>query len=201
MSGIAKACRLRVTLRGVEPSIWREIEVLSSGSFWDLHVAIQDAMGWKDTHLHLFRLRPSSGKSLELGFPDPDLPPGTDTVLPSWETPLSVFVEAAGGAAEYAYDFGDGWEHDVELLAVGPRQKGVVYPRCTAGERACPPEDCGGVYGYARLLEIIFDPQHEEFGQMRQWLGGPFDPEAFDPAGVHFDNAKRRLRRALLDVG
>ncbi len=196
-----KAFRFRVTLRGVLPEIWREIEVLGGGTLWDLHVAIQDAMGWKDCHLHLFKCERSSGELIEAGFPDPDLPPGTDKVLPSWEQSVSAFFSEVGATAEYDYDFGDGWQHDVELVAIVDRVKGLRYPRCAGGGRACPPEDCGGVGGYARLLEIIFDPQHEEFASMRNWLGGSFDPEAFVPDQVRFDNARQRLRRALRDVG
>lgn len=201
MSGIAKALRFRVTLQEVAPPIWREIELLSGGSLWELHIAIQDAMGWKDRHLHLFRFKPPSGEPVEVGFPDPDLPPGAHKVLPTWEQPLGGFFAKVGASAEYRYDFGDGWHHEVKLVAISPRQKGVKHPRCTAGERACPPEDCGGVYGYDNLLEIIGDPQHEEFAAMRQWLGVVFDSEVFDPSAVRFDNSKRRLRRALEDVG
>src|SRR5512143_3590821 len=104
-----EALRFRVTLREVAPAIWREFELLSTGRLWDLHVAIQDAMGWQDCHLHLFRFERASGGPIEVGFPDPDLPAGSDKVLPTWEQPLSQFFREVGTKAEYVYDFGDGW--------------------------------------------------------------------------------------------
>jgi len=192
------AYRFRVTLHGVEPAIWREIEVPPGYSLWDLHVAIQDAMGWQDYHVHMFRFqKPGSSEVVDIGIPDPDLPPGSDSTLAGWEHRISDLFPAPGAVAEYDYDFGDGWQHDVSLIAVAPRATGVKYPRCTGGERACPPEDCGGIGGYARLLEVIFDPQHEEFERMRTWLGGGFDPESFKPSEVRFDNPKRRWTRAF----
>jgi len=190
--------RFRVALRGVVPPIWREIEVPASYSLWDLHVAIQDAMGWEDRHLHMFVFeRDLSGQKAEVGIPDPDLPPGTDSVLAGWELRIAEYFSESGSTAEYKYDFGDGWQHDVTLAAIVPRAKGARYPRCTGGERACPPEDCGGIGGYARLLDIIFDPRHEEFETMRAWIGRRFEPEAFSPAAVRFDNPKRRWKRAF----
>ena len=179
--------RFRVTLREIAPLVWREFEVPANYTLWDLHVAIQDAMGWDDCHLHVFRFARSRGlKPVELGIPDPDLPEGEDSVLPDWEHRASEFFSQAGVSATYEYDFGDGWEHDVRLEAVVLRAKGTKYPRCTGGERACPPEDCGGPYGYSELLEILFDPAHEEFESRRAWVGTGFDPEKFKASAVKF---------------
>jgi hypothetical protein len=193
-----RVLRFRVTLRGVAPPIWREIEVPSDYSLWDLHVAIQDAMGWQDYHLHLFRFtRPGSDDHVEVGIPDPDVPPGTDSVLPSWEQRATDFFCEPGAHAEYDYDFGDGWQHDVVLVAVVPKAKDLRYPRCCSGSRACPPEDCGGIGGYADMLDTISDSQHPEFERIMTWLGGGFDAEAFDPSAITFDSPKRRWRRAF----
>lgn len=192
--------QFRVGLVDVSPPVWRRIEVPAGYSFWDLHVAIQDAMGWLDSHLHLFRVRnPASGRTDEIGIPDPDLPSGEQACLAGWEVPVAGHFGAVGATATYEYDFGDGWVHEIELEAIGSRQRGARYPRCLAGERACPPEDCGGPHGYAELLRAIADPAHEDHEEMLEWLGGRFDPEAFSPERVKFANPARRWRLAFAD--
>jgi len=193
-----QALRFRITLREVAPPVWREVEVPLRHSLWDLHVAIQDAMGWEDRHLHVFRFsRLESRKAIELGIPDSDLPVGEDSVLPDWEHAATEFFTEPGASCVYEYDFGDGWEHDVRFEAIVPTVRGTKYPRCTAGDRACPPEDCGGPRGYSRLLDVIFDPQHEEFESARSWLGRDFEPERFDASSVRFTNPTARWKRAF----
>jgi hypothetical protein len=154
--------------------------------------------GWQDYHLHAFRFQASkTGSGVEVGIPDEDLPAGAETALPGWEHSIREFFTAPGISAEYEYDFGDGWEHDVVLDAVLPRLKGRKYPCCLSGARACPPEDCGGPHGYAELLTIISKPRHPDYKRIMTWLGGSFDPESFDPRVVHFDNPRTRWRRAF----
>jgi hypothetical protein len=190
--------QFKVQLRDIRPAIWRRIEVPAGYTFWDLHVAIQDAMGWLDYHLHIFRLRdPLTKEESQIGIPDPDPFVDEPDVLPGWEIPVIQYLKEAHDRAAYEYDFGDGWEHDLVLEAIGARQTNTKYPRCLAGARACPPEDCGGPGGYAELLKTIAKPTHPEYESMITWLGGPFDPEAFDPRGVKFDNPKRRWRVAF----
>lgn len=186
--------RLRVQLRYIEPAIWREIEVPGEYSFWDLHVAVQDAMGWQDSHLHAFRAG-EGRNAVTIGVPDPD---GFDDapVLPGRKVRVSQYLEKPGQRVQYDYDFGDGWEHDVVLQEIAERQPRLKYPWCVGGARACPPEDCGGPPGYEELLETLADPAHPEHESMLEWLGGPFDPEAFDPDAVRFDDPKKRWRRA-----
>lgn len=190
--------QFRVVLRDIEPPVWRSIEVPASYTFWDLHVAIQDSMGWQDCHLHAFRARnPETAELDQVGIPG-DVPfEGEPEVLPDWDVPVADYLFQAGDHAAYEYDFGDGWEHEVILEAVGKRQARIKYPRCLAGERACPPEDCGGPWGYAELLQAIADPNHEAYASTMTWLGGPFNPEAFDASHVRFDDPGKRWRIAF----
>ena len=185
--------QFKVTLQGIRPPIWRRILVPATYTFWDLHVAIQDVMGWLDYHLHEFRVHvPRTGKTEDIGFPNDEFP----AVRPGWAVKLVNRFTMKNRVAQYEYDFGDGWEHLVELEAVLPREPGVTYPVCVKGKRACPPEDCGGTSGYAELLRVVADPGHEEHAETMEWLGGDFDPERFDAAGVRFDDPNQRLRLA-----
>jgi hypothetical protein len=191
----------KVTLRDISPIIWRRIQVPENYSFWDLHVAIQDSMGWLDYHLHAFRFPETDGKRpMEIGLPDEE---SNHPVLAGWEVSIGDYFIRPGVVALYEYDFGDGWQHDVVLEAVllgEPKQK---YPLCIAGERACPPEDCGGQPGYEHLLEVLRQPKHPERTELVEWLKGrakkyhPFDSEHFEAGGVRFSNPKKRLTKAL----
>jgi len=191
--------QFRVSLKGISPQIWRRIEVPAAYSFWDLHVAIQDSMGWSDCHLHRFLIRDRVTHVIdEIGIPDEERP-FDDETIPGWEMPLKVYFMKRDDRAEYLYDFGDGWQHDVVLEDISERLPKTKYPRCLGGARACPPEDCGGTGGYGRLLRIISDPYHDEYEDMMGWLGGGYDPEAFDPSAVHFDRPQKRWEEAFLD--
>ena len=98
---------------------------------------------------------------------------------------LRTVAPRLGATLVYEYDFGDDWKHDLLVEGLLLPEEGVHYPRCLAGARSRPPEDCGGVPGYEELLEVIRDPEHEEYEEMMLWLGGSFDPEAFDLAAVN----------------
>ena len=126
---------------------------------------------------------------------------GRKTLAPlaGWEIPVAEYFQTVGTRASYEYDFGDGWIHDIELEAIGRRRNAIKYPCCVDGERACPPEDCGGPGGYADLLETIADPNHEEYATTMEWLGGHFDPEAFTPRKVRFANPKTRWKIAFTE--
>lgn len=138
-----------------------------------------------------------SGKVDEIGIPDDEPWDENRVILPGWEIPLSEYFRKPSDSAEYQYDFGDDWQHEIVLEIIQPRIPKVKYPRCIDGARACPPEDCGGVPGYESLLEIIFDPSHEEHESTMEWLGGKFDPEKFDAKKVKFDNPKKRWNKAF----
>jgi len=169
---------LKVSLEGIQPLIWRRLQVPGSAGLGWLHAVIQVAMGWTNSHLHQF----NAGKRL---YSDPsfgldefeDDPP----VLDENETAVRDIAPRVKSAFVYEYDFGDSWDHRITVEKIlEPDPAAVRYAQCLDGERACPPEDCGGVWGYADLLEVIMDPKHEEYESMMEWLGGKFDPEAFD---------------------
>jgi hypothetical protein len=194
----SKTMIFRVSLLDIKREIWRIIEVPATYSFWDLHVAIQDAMGWLDYHLHVFRVPDSeTGEMKEIGIPDEEGLSDSPPVLPGWEIAITDHFINPGDQMTYEYDFGDSWEHRVILEGVADRKKGTKYPKCLDGKRACPPEDCGGVSGYEELSEIISNPKHEKYDRMMEWLGGNFDPERFYPDRVKFDNPKRRWVKAF----
>jgi hypothetical protein len=191
-----------VELIGISPPVWREILVPARYSFWDLHVAIQDAMGWLDYHLHEFRIRGSSrDDTLLIGIPSDDVWDDAPVVLPGWDIQVIDILSERGDGAEYEYDFGDGWIHEITLLGVEPREKGQRYPLCIAGERACPPEDCGGIPGYESLLEVLFDPSHPEHESLSQWIPQGWGPELFKPEKVRFDNPLKRWKKAFSAAG
>ena len=195
----SKVHHFAVTLQEVEPPVWREIQVPSDYTFWDLHVAIQDAMGWLDYHLHEFEItNPATGDVERIGIPVEDFLDQQPT-LPGWEAQISDYFSSENAAASYTYDFGDNWLHTVTLKDVLERNPKMRYPRCVAGERACPPEDCGGPWGYEEFLEAIRNPHHEEHESMLEWAGGSFDPEAFESGDVSFDDPNERWRIAFRD--
>ncbi len=198
-SDFTEVYQFRISLKGIEPAIWRRIQVPADYTFWDLHVAIQDVMGWLDYHLHVFRVvtpgRPDG--LVQTGIPDEEFSEGT---LPGWDVALSNYFSERNNSAEYEYDFGDGWIHALILEKLLPRKKGSKYPRCLAGERRCPPEDCGGIGGYQSFLEAILDPSHDEHKGMLEWVGGPFDPEGFEPHEVRFDDPDKRWQIAVIPV-
>ncbi len=186
--------QFKITLKGIKPPIWRRIQVLETYTFWDFHVAIQDAMGWSDYHLHEFKiLNPSTGLKVNVGIPIPD-DAFYREVLQVWKQKIADYFSMENRTADYVYDFGDTWEHRIQLEKILPREKSVDYPICIKGKRACPPEDCGGIWGYAELLEIIKNPNHEEYEEMLEWLGGEFDPEHFDVEEVSFDDPDKRRK-------
>jgi hypothetical protein len=133
-------------------------------------------MGWSNCHLHHFIVgkRPDY---LFIGAPGLD---ADEDMVNEDEVLVSQVLPAAKTKMIYEYDFGDSWEHEVALEKIVEAEKGVYYPRCLAGENACPPEDVGGVWGYADFLKAIADPDHEEHESSLEWVGEDFDPKEFD---------------------
>ncbi|MCH7881167.1 MAG: plasmid pRiA4b ORF-3 family protein [Proteobacteria bacterium] len=189
--------QFKIILEDINPTIWRRIQVPRSYTFWDLHVAIQDSMGWLDYHLHAFRFgKRKSNISWEIGIPD-DEGIGTVDTLPGWEVSIVDHFHEPGSSCIYEYDFGDGWTHEVLLEGILLSEKGRRYPLCIGGERACPPEDCGGSPGYYRLLQVLSDHNDEEYEDMVEWVGKKFSPEKFVPNKVKFDNPGKRWDMAF----
>ncbi len=164
--------QLKVTLKGSKPPIWRRIQVLSDTRLGKLHRILQVVMGWSDYHLHQFIV----GQTY-YGVPDPDF---EMDVRSERTVPLSRVLLAPKAKLIYEYDFGDSWEHELLLEKVLDPDPTVRYPICLTGKRACPPEDCGGIWGFAEFLEAIASPDHDEHERMLEWSGGRFNPEAFD---------------------
>jgi hypothetical protein len=178
--------QLKITLRGSKPPIWRRVQVRSDINLATLHRIIQEAMGWTDSHLHQFRV----GETY-YGVPDQD-DFGFSETEDEKTAKLNQLLSRPKAKFIYEYDFGDSWEHEVLLEKILPPDPAVHYPVCIAGKRACPPEDCGGVWGYENFLEAIQNPDHPEHEEFVEWIGGSFDPEAFDIADVN--RALRRIR-------
>lgn len=170
--------QFKITLLGTKPSVWRRIQV-HEGTLDDLHAHIQNAMGWTNSHLHQFEI---NGET----YGDPDLlDDGYDDFdcVDSTRTKLSKVIpkDANQLRFRYEYDFGDSWDHEILFEGRVPPDVDKKYPQCVDGERACPPEDIGGVWGYVEFLKAIRDPKHERHAEFLEWCG-PFDPDAFDPA-------------------
>jgi hypothetical protein len=173
--------QLRVSLADVVPLVWRRVQLPGAYTLDRVHRVIQYAMGWQDYHLHSFEV-----DGVQYGEPDPD---GELALRDELEVRLDAVV-AKGGRFGYTYDFGDWWEHQVVVEDVFGAEPDERYPVCVAGERACPPEDVGGAFGYAELLTAFTDPDHPEHRPMRRLVGTRFDPDAFEP-----DRATTLLRR------
>ena len=178
--------RLRIAIRHVRPPVWRRIEVPADTTLTGLHDILQTVFGWTDSHLHQFEARGTLYRipdSEDVGWGPP--------VRDEGETDLQQILGQRFKRFVYEYDFGDGWLHDITVEQRLQAEAGARHPRCTAGRRACPPEDCGGPWGYARLLAVVADPDHPEHDERREWLGEAFDPEAFDLDAVNRALARR----------
>jgi hypothetical protein len=170
--------QLKVTLAGSKPPIWRRLLVTGDTRLPELSNIILAAMGWGGYHLHQFVIGDTY-----YGEPHPDY--GDLEMRDESKVTLTQIAGYEKATFRYEYDFGDDWQHNVLVEKILPREEGAVYPRCIKGRRACPPEDCGGIWGYADLLEILADPSHPDYEEMQDWVGEDFDPDAFDLVDVN----------------
>lgn len=188
----AEICQLKVTLLGTSPPIWRRLLVPAGLTLAQLHDVLQAAMGWQDCHMHEFR----AGQR-HFGRPNPD-----DRLmgLPSVENErtvrLSSVLGRVGAKIIYTYDFGDSWEHGLVLEKRLSRDPNTAYPVCTGGQLACPPEDCGGIGGFYDLLDALGDPAHDQYDELRDWVGDDYDPAAFSVDHVNRMLAPLHRRRS-----
>lgn len=165
--------RLKITLNDVEPAVLRRIEVPFDIRLDRLHLVIQAAMGWTNTHLYEIRAR-----DVGWGIPDRDWGDGP---LDARKARLGDVLEDVGAKTlRYLYDFGDGWEHTIKVERVVDPEPGILYPRLIEANGRCPPEDIGGPWGYAEFLEAIGDPKHERHAEFKEWLSDDFDPNIVD---------------------
>lgn len=174
-----KTYQLKITLSGTKPPVWRRIKIDGQGTFGDLHEVIQGVMGWEHAHLFEFEnddFHITSGM-YEDNFSEMDDEGGIDME----EITIEEVLKKKGSQIKYTYDFGDSWEHQI-LVEEIEKDNGVLLHGiiCLAGERNCPPEDCGGPWGYLDMLEALADPKHPNYEDITEWLGEDFDPEHFD---------------------
>ncbi|HBI43795.1 MAG TPA: hypothetical protein DDY78_13230 [Planctomycetales bacterium] len=171
----ATVYQLKITLADIKPPVWRRVEVKDC-TLTKLHEIVQIVMGWDGYHLWAFEI------GGEQYGEDPD---GEMDMESSRKFKLSQVVQAGVKKFVYTYDFGDHWEHVIHVEKVLDADPQVKYPRCVKGSRACPPEDCGGAWGYGDFLAAIQNPTHESHEEMLEWVGGGFDPEAFHIEAVN----------------
>jgi len=181
--------QFKVTLLEVEPPIWRRIQI-QEGTLADLHELIQASFGWQNCHLHQFTIAgeyfaplPPDDLRFDLGRETHD----------EAAAPLAALLAGSPRKAGwlYEYDFGDSWRHEVRFEGHVPRDPKSKYPLCVDGERACPPEDIGGPWGFADFLDAIADPNHERHDELLDWCG-PYNPLKFDPKA-----ATRAMRKVV----
>ncbi len=168
---------LKVVLVGVEPAIWRRLLVPSSITLPKLHIALQIALGWNNSHLHAFITHDG-----RYGWVDPDF---EDDTIDEKRKKLQQFLKDPLDRIQYEYDFGDGWLHQITLEDSYDYEPGRPLPVCIDGEMACPPDDVGGPHGYAMFLEAMIDSENPEHDSFVEWVGGKFEPEIFD---IHSTN-------------
>jgi len=188
--------QFKITVLETDPAVWRRIQVPENYTFYDLHVAIQDSMGWLDYHLHMFDIedasRPKGKTRIECPFCIEDIE--EEGFLLTTEVPLKELFKKSGDRALYTYDFGDNWELDVLLERILPREPKRKYPECLDGQLAGPPEDCGSISGYYDCVKAVKNRDDSE--GLLTWVGN-WKPDKFNPKKVLFENPRTRLKFAL----
>ena len=183
--------QLKIALLDIKPPIWRRIHVPSSIKLCCLHDVLQEAMGWTNSHLHVFEKDRQTWGNPQWDEDQDQLDEG--------KTRLAELLEVKGESLFYVYDFGDDWRHKVVLEKIIPANEIVKTAFCLAGERRCPPEDVGGPPGYQEFLEAIFDPAHEDYQRLLTWFGDHFQAEEFDVMAVN--NALSGMKLPLRHEG
>jgi len=180
--------RLKVTLKGSKPPIWRRLEVPGNITLAKFHQVLQVAMGWTDSHLHQYIIA-----NTYYGTPNP----GFDLFGKTKNERKFMLQQVALREKMkflYEYDFGDSWEHEILVEKILPMTEERRHPVCLKGVKACPPEDIGGLWGYYDFLEIMQDPKHPEHEEILEWIGDQFDPEYFDLEKVNKQLKKIKIK-------
>lgn len=208
----AQVHELKITLRGSKPPIWRRVAVPSDIRLSDLHYVIQIVMGWENSHLHQFvvrntKPRPAPDELRKLFQNEQwdkleecmrrdrcisDIRFELEDIEDEKKVKLSELAPAVKSKFIYEYDFGDNWDHNIEVVKIVPPDEGVKYPVCLAGKFACPPDDCGGLWGYYEKLEILKNPKHDDYEDTIEWMGDDFDPEHFNLEAINAELATLR---------
>jgi hypothetical protein len=168
--------KLRIALLEYTPAIWRRLLVPGEVKLSKLHLILQVAMGWENYHLHAFEI---AGQRYGEADPEWEIDEIDEekVVLSDVVTERTRFI--------YEYDFGDSWRHEVVIESIEPAKPVLKHAICLEGQQSCPPEDCGGIWGYTSMLEALADPAHKEHEDYVEWAGEDFDPGAFDLAAVN----------------
>jgi hypothetical protein len=174
MNDREQIARLRISLKEIEPEIWRRVDVPLGLNLKGLHDVIQAVMGWQDYHLFEFRV----GDKL-YGVPAPEDDYGRK-VLHAKLAKIDTLVARGISRFDYVYDFGDDWEHLIEIETIAEGDPSTKYPRFVEGARRGPPEDVGGIPGYCNFVAAIIDPRHRDHREVLEWYGRPYDPDDID---------------------
>lgn len=167
---------LKIELLEIEPKIWRRVLVPGTITLAQLHAVIQIAMGWTNSHLHEFIVGADS-------YSDPEFE--IENAKSEYRYRLARLAPRISNTIAYEYDFGDGWEHQIRVENIIDEKRYPGKPVCLEGKRSCPPEDCGGPWGYQNFLEAISNRKHKQHTELLNWVGGTFDPEHFDLGAVN----------------
>lgn len=190
--------QFKITLLETKPFVWRRILVPESYTFYDLHVAVQDAMGWTDSHLHCFEKRNSKIRygdfevRIDCTYATEEYEQEGITVYDT-ETPITDYFKKPPDKLFYTYDFGDNWEHEIILEKIILKDSKERYPICLDGKLSCPPEDCGSIPGYYRCMQTLKEKKDKE---LLDWIGD-WDPYYFDPKEVVFQNPRKRFLESM----
>jgi hypothetical protein len=175
--------QLKISLNESNPLIWRQIQLHKDHTFFELHHINQITMGWQNYHAYEFNVEGYRiGTVIE---EDKDLGYGTDSLLDAETTKLVDVITHIGDIIKYEYDFGDGWEHTLEVEGFLDADHHIIYPYCIEGGMSCPPEDCGGIHGFKNCLEILKDKKHPEYKDLKRWMPRGYDPTKFDNGKVN----------------
>ena len=184
--------QLKVTLQDGKPPIWRSIQISADVRLNKLHRVMQVLFDWTDSHLHQFIVGNERSLNVQYYSASTDRGHDMEDCQPEEKVCLNEVLITLKSKIVYEYDFGDSWRHNIVLEKVLVSEPGVKYPRCLAGKRSAPPEDCGGIWGYAEMLQALVHPGDEDDDMFAEMAPEDFDPEAFDLDAVNA--AIRRIR-------